>query len=282
MIWIGSASLVLGAALSVLAALGILTFPSPIARMHAATKSASLGLALITLGAGFIDGSPGMVGIGILVSVFLFLTAPISGHMVGRAAYRAGDQPKLVRDDLAGVEPIPSRMVAPTERRFSIPRWSASALTWVLLWRDLSIANLVGGALVATVIEWLRSATGQKLVIRIGPALRLFGFYLVQLVRSNARVAWEVITPDDSTIREGIVAYPLTSRSPQVALLVANAVSFAPGTLTLELAGEDPIVLYVHALHYDSEEEVLEEIAELERRVRAAFGEEPVASIGHG
>jgi multicomponent Na+:H+ antiporter subunit G len=272
MIWIGTLVLILGTVISVLAAIGVLTFPSPIARMHAATKSASVGLALITLGAGMLDGSWGMIGIGVLVTIFLFVTAPISGHMVARAAYRAGQQPATAHDDLAGVDPEPLAIDSPTGRRFSPARWISATLTWVLLWRDFTIANVVGGALVATTIELLRSSTGRVLPVNLGAALRLLGYYLLLLVRANARVAWEVVTPDDSTIEEAIVAYELTSPSPQIALLVANAVSFSPGTLSLELAGGEPMVLYVHVLHYESSEAVKADIAELERRVQAAFG----------
>lgn len=276
MIWIGAITLVLGALVSLLAAIGVLTFPSPLARMHAATKSASLGLALITLGAGILDGSWGMVGVGVLVSLFLFVTAPISGHMVGRAAYRAGQQPPTDHDDLAGVDPEPLDVEPPEQRRFSPARWMSVLSTWVLLWRDLTVANVVGGALVATAIELLRSSTDNVLPVRPLAVVRLLGFYLVQLVRSNARVAWEIATPDDGTIEEAIVAYRLSSRSRPIALLVANAVSFAPGTLTLELSGDDPIVLYVHVLHYESHGGVHAEIAALERRVQAAFGNLPV------
>jgi monovalent cation/proton antiporter MnhG/PhaG subunit len=272
MIWVGALILILGTIVSLLAAIGVLTFPSPIARMHAATKSASVGLALITIGAGVLDGSPGMIGVGILVSVFLFVTAPISGHMVARAAYRTGQQPPTAHDDLAGVDPEPLAVETPEQRRFSPARWISALLTWVLLWRDFTLANIVGGAAVATIIELLRSSTGKVLPVRPVAALRLIGFYLLILAKSNARVAWEVITPDDSTIEEAIVEYELTSPSRQIALLVANAVTFSPGTLTLELAGDDPIVLYVHVLHFESVDAVRAEIAALEQRVQAAFG----------
>ncbi len=271
--WIGATLLILGTMLSLLAAVGVLTFPSPLARMHAATKSASLGLALITLGAGVLDGSWGMIGVALLVSVFLFVTAPISGHMMGRAAYRAGEQPPSRRDDLAATDPEPLIIEPPDERRFSPARWTASLLTWVLLWRGITVANVVGGAIVATAIELLRSSTGRVLPVRPLNAIRLIGYYLAQLVVANARVAWEVITPDDSTIEEAIIAYELTSPSRQIALLLANAVSFSPGTLSLELAGDDPLVLYVHVLHYESDESVKADIAALERRVQAAFGQ---------
>ena len=102
---VGVALLVVGAILSALAAWGILDFPTPLARMHAATKPASLGLASMTIGAGLMSGSVGLTALGGLVAIFLFLTTPISGHLLGRAAYLAGQAPGLVHDDLAGASP---------------------------------------------------------------------------------------------------------------------------------------------------------------------------------
>ena len=102
---IGSLVMGAGVLLSVLAAWGILDFPTPLARMHAATKSASLGLALIALGAGIAAGSLALAGIGVLVAGFLFMTAPISGHLLGRSAYLAGQVRTLVHDDLKDRRP---------------------------------------------------------------------------------------------------------------------------------------------------------------------------------
>jgi multicomponent Na+:H+ antiporter subunit E len=89
-------------------------------------------------------------------------------------------------------------------------------------------------------------------------------------------VAWEVITPRNDQIREAIVAVPMRSNSVPVALLVANAISYTPGSLTIELT-EDPLVLYVHVLHFESVEAVHKEVAALERLVVAALGEEQPA-----
>ena len=73
-----------------------------------------------------------------------------------------------------------------------------------------------------------------------------------------------MITPRNDRIREAIVAVPLHVGSLNAALLVANAVSFTPGSLAVELT-EEPTTLYVHVLHYSSVDEVQESVRSLER-----------------
>lgn len=94
--------LVAGSALALVAGIGLVRFPEVLMRMHAATKPQTLGLLLVLLGLGLRLQS---VGVGVtlaLVAVFQLLTAPVSAHMVGRAAFRTGfvDRDRLVVDEL--------------------------------------------------------------------------------------------------------------------------------------------------------------------------------------
>lgn len=269
---VGGILMVAGAAFSVLAAIGVVRFPSAMARMHAATKSASLGLALLSLGGGVASGQWQLVGTGALIAAFLFLTAPISGHMLGRAAYLAGQAGELAHDDLADAEYRPLELGTPTRDPFFAGRWAALVVVWMLLWRDVSLGSLVGGSVAASVVEVVHR--GFPRTRRIAPVklLGFFGYYLGQVVVSNLRVAWAVLTPGDWRIREAIVAVPLERRSYRVALLVANAVTYTPGTLSVDLGG-DPLVLFIHVLQFESAEEVRDTVLELERRAAEALPE---------
>ncbi len=90
--------------------------------------------------------------------------------------------------------------------------------------------------------------------------------YLVELVEANAVVAWEVLTPTHS-IRPGIVRVPTGARTDLEVAILANLISFTPGTLVIEV-DEDPRALYVHALHLRTPEDVRRRVARLERRLR--------------
>lgn len=269
---IGSVLMVAGAALSALAAWGVLDFPSPLSRMHAATKSASLGLGLIAFGAGLAAASPALAGVGALVAVFLFMTAPISGHMLGRAAYLAGQAGRLLHDDLAGIAPQPGTSAAQAARKFSLWRPVASIVVWVILWRDLAVGTVLGGLAIALVVESVRQVTRPSPRLRIAGLVAFYVRYLGMIVVSNVRVAWEVITPRNDRIREAVVAVPLATKSESVALLVANAVSFTPGSLTIEMTS-DPFVLYVHVLHFSTTDEVRHAVAALEDLAMRAIPE---------
>ncbi|GAB4480177.1 MAG: monovalent cation/H(+) antiporter subunit G [Anaerolineales bacterium] len=80
----------LGALLMFIAALGVARMPDLFTRMHSSTKSATLGVGLIMIGAAFHFGEIGMTMRAVAIIVFLFLTAPVAAHMLGRAAYFAG------------------------------------------------------------------------------------------------------------------------------------------------------------------------------------------------
>lgn len=267
---VGSVLMLVGAALCFLAAWGLLDFPTALARMHAATKSASLGLALIAIGGGVAAESVGLVGVGILVTGFLFMTAPISGHLLGRAIYMARQVNSLVHDDLVERRPQILRLTAEPKREFSFLRLLPLIGIWVLLWRDAGVGVWIGGAVVAVAVELVRSVASAGSRVSPVAMLRFLVRYAWLVVVSNLRVAWEVVTPNNDQIREAIVAVPIRSGSVPVALLVANAISYTPGSLTIELT-EDPLVLYVHVLHFESVEIVRDEVARLERTVSAAL-----------
>lgn len=89
---IASVLLVAGAVLALLAAIGLQRFEDVFARMHAATKPATLGLILILSGAALMLPIPGAVAKLLLVILLQFITAPIAAHLVGRAAFRTGQE----------------------------------------------------------------------------------------------------------------------------------------------------------------------------------------------
>jgi monovalent cation/proton antiporter MnhG/PhaG subunit len=90
MLWIIGACLLGGAMLCLLAAVGVLRLPDVFMRMHAATKSGVVGCGLILVGVGLEDGSLAtVVKVGVTI-VFLLLTTPVAGHLLGRAAYVSG------------------------------------------------------------------------------------------------------------------------------------------------------------------------------------------------
>jgi multicomponent Na+:H+ antiporter subunit G len=88
--YVGGALIGLGSLLVLLAGVGILRFPDTLMRVNVATKAAGLGVAAILAGVAFVFATPeAAVKLSIAV-VLQFATAPVAGHVIGRAAYRAG------------------------------------------------------------------------------------------------------------------------------------------------------------------------------------------------
>jgi multicomponent Na+:H+ antiporter subunit G len=79
-----------GSALSLIAALGLHRFGDAFARMHAAGKPATLGLALVLLAAILRHGT---IGTEVATLLFVLLTSPVGTHMVAKAMYDSGYRP---------------------------------------------------------------------------------------------------------------------------------------------------------------------------------------------
>jgi multicomponent Na+:H+ antiporter subunit G len=92
--------MVVGALMSLAAAVGLLRFPDLMSRMHAATKPQVLGLFLLLSAVGLQMRSWWVWPVLIVAWIFQLLTVPVSAHMVGRAGYRTKHlHPELLSSD---------------------------------------------------------------------------------------------------------------------------------------------------------------------------------------
>ena len=246
---VGVILMISGALLGLIGGVGVARLGSTLARTQAASKPASLGMFLVALGAGVAARSWALVGVAVVVGVFQFVTAPIAGHMVGRSSARLEVDPQ---------EAPPSS---------STPGFGAGALVglvavlWVILWRDASLGVLLAGVLVGVALVPL---VGRKR----GRALRFGAIvtaveYTLSLIRSNFRTAVQVVRMNPNDVAETVVWCELETRSIRAAVFTANAISFTPGTLTLEFADSVPYRIAVHAMGM-TREEVIEDVARLE------------------
>ncbi len=89
--WLIALLLLGGAAFVLIAAIGVVRLPDVLCRMHAATKAGAFGAALLLIGAAAHFRSPDAAVKALLAIAFFYVTAPISGHLLGRAAYRRGE-----------------------------------------------------------------------------------------------------------------------------------------------------------------------------------------------
>lgn len=97
--------LVVGALMSLAAAVGLLRFPDLLSRMHAATKPQVLGLFLLLAAIGLQMRTLWVWPVLLVAWIFQLLTVPVSAHMVGRSGYRTKHLHRelLSSDDLDAV-----------------------------------------------------------------------------------------------------------------------------------------------------------------------------------
>lgn len=85
--------LVTGTAFTLVAAVGLFRMGDVYARIHVATKPATLGIALTLTGAMLQVPFGSMTTKLVVTLAFQFWSIPASSHMLGRAARRAGVRP---------------------------------------------------------------------------------------------------------------------------------------------------------------------------------------------
>ena len=83
--------LLAGTAFIIISALGVVRMPDLYLRMSASTKSSTLGVGLVLLSAAvYFHEDFGEASRAVAIVFFLLLTAPVSAHLIGRAAYHTG------------------------------------------------------------------------------------------------------------------------------------------------------------------------------------------------
>jgi len=90
-------------------------------------------------------------------------------------------------------------------------------------------------------------------------------FYVWELIKSNMRVAYEVLTPY-YTMKPGVIGLPLEEDSDAAITILANLITMTPGTLSLDVSN-DRRMLFIHAMYIDDEEQLRRQLKDLERRV---------------
>lgn len=94
----------LGAIVVLVAAIGIVRMPDFYLRLSVTVKAATLGVGLLLLSAAVYFADLSVTTKVFAITFFLVLTAPVAGHMIGRAAYITGTKlwKHSVLDDLEG------------------------------------------------------------------------------------------------------------------------------------------------------------------------------------
>lgn len=149
----------------------------------------------------------------------------------------------------------------------------ALLLLWILLMQSVDAGTLVLGTALA--LFW------SAVTVRLRPApvrlrkpfvmARLFCRVVLEMLRSNAQVAWAIITQRSRGTRSGFVLIPLELRDPNGLAVLAMIVTFTPGTAWAQLSA-DHRVLLLHVLAVPSEAKLVALIKQrYERSLKEIF-----------
>lgn len=144
----------------------------------------------------------------------------------------------------------------------------ALAALWAAATGSLGPGNvLVGYLLGFLILLWFKPLLGPTVYFaKVGATLAFAIFFIEELILSNLRVAWDVITPK-SRSKPGIVAVPLDASTDHEITLLSILVTLTPGTFIMDIS-DDRTTLYVHSMFVDDAEEERRKIKEgFERRV---------------
>ncbi len=100
--------ILVGAAFALIGSIGLWRMPDFFTRLHGPTKATTLGVGAILLASSIHFSQTGAVSVHeVLVTIFLFITAPVSAHLLSQAALHL----RLQAIDVTGQRP--DRAAAP-------------------------------------------------------------------------------------------------------------------------------------------------------------------------
>ena len=146
-------------------------------------------------------------------------------------------------------------------------------IVWLLLNNSFSAGQIVLATFFALTIPWL--VTGmrdeQPKIRKPWLAVRYFFMVLKDILVANIQVALLIIGPIKK-LKPGFVAVPIHLSSDLGITILASTVSLTPGTVSAEVS-KDRAWLYIHALHLENEEELINDIKQrYEKPIKEIFG----------
>lgn len=172
----------------------------------------------------------------------------------------------------------------------SVVMWGAFlSLVWMLLFGRLTPASalmgLAVGLLVAGFSRWTVAQDGGEVGGRRSAsfpsparvargsiaAVRLLGFFLVELTKANLQLSRDVLRPRPD-FHPALLALDVPDLRPGEVVLLAAMISLTPGTISVDVE-RDASTLYVHSIYAGDLEGLRAGLREFADRIVAVRGE---------
>lgn len=131
-----------------------------------------------------------------------------------------------------------------------------SLILWLLLTFKFTVPNLIVGSVASVICSAIFTRYYFNSVYKFLQPHRYFWFliylfiFIWECIKANLDVAYRVLHPA-MPIRPGIVKVKTTLKSDFAKTLLANSITMTPGTITVDIIGDD---MYIHWIYIRSED----------------------------
>ncbi len=158
-----------------------------------------------------------------------------------------------------------------------LPPFLGLYILWIIFVGSFDVQELIAGAVVAAFAAVLSSRVLEQADLklpspaRLGRAVLFLGVLAVEIVRANLDMA-RIVSAPRIAIKPGIVKVRTTLKSPLARLILANSITLTPGTLSVDVKGEDLFVHWVNVEADDHEAATRKIVAGFEKHLEVIFG----------
>jgi multicomponent Na+:H+ antiporter subunit E len=164
-------------------------------------------------------------------------------------------------------------------RRIALRAWVLCwlVLVWILLWGNISAANILSGLAIALLITLLLPLPAVPVEGRLHPLslLRLIVTVFYYLALSSVQVAWLAVKPGPPPVSAVLRAH-VAVKSDLVLALACNIFNLIPGSIVLEI-DQTRRMLYMHVIDVGSDRAMnrfYKQVTEVERLLVSTFERE--------
>ena len=141
-----------------------------------------------------------------------------------------------------------------------IKKLFSTMFIYFLFWLAYTSSLIYEDILVGLVLSFLLSLftyksfsnlnSDKNLIVRIINTIKYIPLFIIEMIKANLDVAHRVINPK-LPINPGIVKVKTNLKSDYAKLFLANSITLTPGTLTMDLIGDD---LYIHWIDVETKD----------------------------
>lgn len=157
-----------------------------------------------------------------------------------------------------------------------IVHFIVALIVWLLLTWSVTVQNVIAGVIVAALSAALFGhffPSDSRLMLNFSRVLWFLYYipvFLIHCFKANLDVAYRVLHMN-VPIRPGIVRVKTTLKSDMALTFLANSITLTPGTLTVDIIGNDMYIHWINVASDDPEEQTLIIVKRFEDILKRVF-----------